>query len=697
MTLEEFRSDFIADVKASATATGDGSCASFVDEAAGYLEDNDLMPDHTACYFTGEYRRKRFRIDGFAYDDMDCTMYLITADYTGTDDERTIQRATANQIISRAMLFVEAALHPSSSTFESVDISMPVNDLIDLIRSEYKNIREFRVIIFTDAVMSSRIRSLETEDFYGIPVDGQIWDLGRIFEVCTNTDTESIEINFSDFGCKGIPCIEANVGEGQKYKSYLGVIPGTLLADIYDKYGGRLLEGNVRAFLSTKVAVNKQIRNTILTRPEMFFAFNNGISVTAKDVKIEKLSGSNYITSARDFQIINGGQTTASLYNARKTNNADLSKIFVQMKLTEIDEENTKVEEADQLIRDISKSSNSQNKVSDADFFAAHPFHRQIEQISKSVLAPAAHGAQFSTRWYYERARGQYLQEQMRLTPSGRKAFLLKCPKDQVVKKTDLAKVQNTWLGHPDTVSKGAQTNFLKFADDYVKDQWEKNSNQFNEKYYKDTISLIIMFNYLTQSVSKQPWYQGGYRANIVVYTIALFHQLIKKQFPGRDLDLSTVWNRQEVPDPIKKSLNVIAEKVFYQITDEKRPVMNVTQWCKRSACWDGVLTLQIDLPDELGNYLISIGELKEAAKKSSRSQRVDSGINAQKEVVALPVSYWKELTAFSVKYGIAKSPSDATALKMACGMPGLIPNAVESQRLLRIKKNAEDAGFHRI
>ena len=204
--------------------------------------------------------------------------------------------------------------------------------------------------------------------------------------------------------------MEACSAATEQYRSYLCVIPGTVLADIYDTYGSKLLEGNVRSFLSTKVAVNKKIRTTILNTPRMFFAFNNGVSATAMDVVIENTDHGRFITSVRDFQIINGGQTTASLSNARYKDKASLEGLYVQMKLTAIDE--SSVDEADELIRNISRSSNSQNKVSDADFFASHPFHRRMEQISRHIFAPAVGGAQYQTRWFYERARGQYLQEQ---------------------------------------------------------------------------------------------------------------------------------------------------------------------------------------------------------------------------------------------------------------------------------------------
>ena len=686
----EFKKDFLEGVKAASVTTGEGSCACFVENFASYLIDNEILPDYIPCYFPGEYKRKKYRIDGYALDDFDGTMNLIVADYDGIDEDRTLIMSSANQAIDRAMVFVDAALNSSLS--DEVDISTSASDLIDLLKSYSKNIRKYRVFLFTDAKTSSRIKSVDINDFEGVPVEAQIWDLTRLFDVCTSPSIENIEINFLDYLKKGIPCIEANVGVDQKYKSYLGVIPGELLANIYDKYGAKLLEGNVRSFLSTKVAVNKKIRETIINDPKMFFAFNNGISVTAKDVQINEIDGMKYIVLARDFQIINGGQTTASLYNAQRNNHADLSEIYVQMKLTEIDENKVSVDEADNLIRDISRSSNSQNKVSDADFFASHPFHRQMEQISKVTYAPAVHGAQYETIWFYERARGQYLQEQMRLTPSQKNTFLLKNPKSQLIKKTDLAKVDNTWLGHPDTVSKGAQTNFMQFAN-YIDEQWQANDSQFNERYYQSIVALMIMFNYLSNYIPKQPWYEGGYRANIITYTIALFHRLILKQFPGRDLDLVLIWNRQDLLEPIKAELNALSEIVFYKLTDENRPVINVTQWCKRSSCWDSVQAIKFELSDDLETCLISNEDDKHQKRMANKDQKVNKGINAQTEVVKYSSNHWKRLSEFAVEHHLV-APSDVSALKIACQIPFKIPNAVQSRQLLDLESKARAEGF---
>ena len=360
--------------------------------------------------------------------------------------------------------------------------------------------------------------------------------------------------------------------------------------------------------------------------------------------------------------------------------------------ITEINEDTVTSDEADNLIRDISRSSNSQNKVSDADFFASHPFHRQMEQISKITYAPATHGAQYETVWFYERARGQYLQEQMRLTPAKKNAFLLRNPKDQLIKKTDLAKVYNTWLGHPDVVSKGAQTNFIQFAN-YIDEQWQANDAQFNERFYQSVVSLMIMFSYLTSFIPKQPWYEGGYRANIITYSIALLHRLIMKQYPGRDLDLILIWNSQELPDPVKQTLGDIAEAVFYKITEADKPVMNVTQWCKRAACWDGIQVMKVDLPEKLESCLITNEYSRHEMRRANKDQKVTKGINAQTEVVRLSAEHWKSLAEFTVEHHLV-SPTDASALKIACQLPLKIPNAVQSRHLLDLESKARAEGF---
>ena len=337
MDSSEFKKDFLESIKSAAAVTGEGSCAAFVDNVAQYLIDAEVLPDFTPCFYTSKLVRNKYRVDGYVFDEFDGTMNLIIANYDGNDDNRRLTNTAALHDFGELRIFVKAAL--TSSLYREIEMSTPCADLVDFLRLNEKKIRKYRFLIFTDADMSTLIKSVDIEEYEGIPVEGQIWDIDRLFRVCCSEQgRQIIEINFKDYCSDGIPCLEASSAATDQYSSYLGVIPGSVLADIYDKYGSKLLEGNVRSFLSTKVAVNKKIRSTILTMPQMFFAFNNGISATAMDVVIENTDRGKFITYARDFQIINGGQTTASISNARYKDKANLDGLYVQMKLTAIDE-----------------------------------------------------------------------------------------------------------------------------------------------------------------------------------------------------------------------------------------------------------------------------------------------------------------------------------------------------------------------
>lgn len=689
MDVNEFKKEFFEEIKSTAAIDGEGSSAAFVSITTGYLINAEVLPDFTPAFYVGVGRKNRkLRVDGYVLDDFDYTLNLVIADYTGEPDRDVLTKTIAGQLFNRLKFFIEEVF--DNKYLKDIDVSTAPADLIDLIRTNKNRIRKYRLFLITDGFISGRINSIPAKNIGDIPVECQIWDVNRIFRVCfSKIGRQNIEINFKKYTFNGIPCIEASSAKTDNYKSYLCIIPGSVLADMYDNYGSQLLEANVRCFLSTKVAVNKKIRETILKVPERFFAYNNGISATAMDLKIESSEKGKYITYAKDFQIINGGQTTASLSNARYKDKADLTPIFVQMKLTEID---SNFDRAGELIRNISRSSNSQNKVSDADFFSTHPFHVRMEQISRRLFAPAVGGAQYETKWFYERARGQYLQAQMRMTKSEKKKFVAQHPKNQVIKKTDLAKVRNTWSGLPQLVSKGAQTNFMKFAE-IIDETWTNSDTKYNEKYFKESVALMILFKHTETLVTHQPWYEHGYRANIVTYSIALLKKLIIDQFPGYDLDLQLIWNRQEVPEVVTSELIVITKAVFTIIIDPARETINVTQWCKRDACWSKVKGCDISLGENIQKVLIAKEKLKSAEKEVKYDQKIDSVDEAQEKVVSAGVYFWKQVNDFSMIKKL-HSPESIMAMKYALQMPNTIVNPNQSRKLLKLLERAESEGF---
>lgn len=270
-------------------------------------------------------------------------------------------------------------------------------------------------------------------------------------------EKEQITITCTDFGIKGIPCIKAEI-ETDQYDSYLAIVPGAFLAEIYKKYSSALLEANVRSFLKFNGAVNKGIRGTVLNEKSRFFTYNNGISTTAKAVTVvsDPVYGK-LITEFADLQIINGGQTTATLAATNIKNNADLSGIYVQMKLTVLKDSDP------ELIRNIAKYANSQNKVKTADLNSSHPFYVRMEDFSRRIYAPLASGSLVQQLWFFERARGQYEQPLMQMTKAQANNYKLTRPKNMKFTLTDLAKYMNAANMLPHYVSWGGEVNAAHF------------------------------------------------------------------------------------------------------------------------------------------------------------------------------------------------------------------------------------------
>lgn len=602
--IEDFKEDFYVKVKSKAEADGEGTSAAFVKIFTECLFDGDVISNSiNPAFFKGTGKHNRsIRIDGYLYDEIDQSMIIVISDYSDEENRGVLTKSDAEKIFSKVYCFIEEVFEDNLDLEEST----PAADLADYLTSKEtrNNIQKYRIFLLTNTVMSSRIKELDSEDINSVPVELQIWDLNRLYDML-NSDTgrELLSINFRELN-GGLRCIEANTPSAEDYKSYLCVISGNTLADIYDKYGGRLLEENVRMFLSNKSGVNKKIRKTIQEEPEKFFAYNNGISVTVRNAEFEERDDGMFITATDDFQIINGGQTTASLSQARYKDHYNLDGISVPMKLTWlIDKDPDKVS---QLVRSISYSANSQNKVTDADFFSSHPFHQLMERASRKVYAPAVGGMQHATQWYYERVRGQYQHEMARMTTSEKNGFKARCPDYQKFDKNIISKVRNTWDMKPDVVSKGSVYNIKNFADSISK-TWDEMSGSYDDLYFKESVALLILFNDTDRMIPKQDWYsQGGYKGNLVIYSISLFHHLLKVQFKGKDLNLMHIWNKQAVPELIRNILKDLAMMVYQAITDDERPIENVTQWCKREKCWDSVKnSCSVSLPSELELYLV--------------------------------------------------------------------------------------------
>ena len=480
-----------------------------------------------------------------------------------------------------------------------------------------------RLFFLTDGV--TNLDRLDDDEFEGLKVSRHVWDARRVFRlVSSGQGREPLEIEFNEDLGGPLACLPLP-GARADYKAFLVVIPGKTLARIYETHGTRLLERNVRAFLQAKGKVNRKIRETILKEPERFFAYNNGVSATASEVEFGPLpAGGLAIAKARDFQIVNGGQTTASLYHALVKDKADLSKVAVQAKLVVVNPA-----QLEALVPLISRYANSQNKVNETDLSANEPFHVRLEELSRTIWAPPVTGQQRNTRWFYERARGQYQDAQARLPKAAdRRAFTFEHPPRQRFTKTDLAKYENTWWQLPYSVSRGAEKNYWEFNRQLA----ERGISAPDEAYFRRLVAKAILFKEAERIVQELEF--GGYRANIVTYSLAwLAHATAMR------VDLDRVWREQAVTAAVERAIAATARLVHESIITPPGG-RNVTEWCKHRDCWERIRAIAPELPLELDVELLPAAGPTDAAAPASN--------NDLAAVRAVPSETWRRLRAWA-------------------------------------------------
>ena len=366
-------------------------------------------------------------------------------------------------------------------------------------------------------------------------------------------------------------------GTGE-YRTFLAFFPAPLLARIYGEHGQRLLERNVRAFLQAKGKINKGLQQTLREEPHRFLAYNNGLCCTAAEVALKAgKDGQPCLERVNDFQIVNGGQTTASIFHALKREKVDISQVVVQVKLTVLSDP----QKVTEIVPLISKYANSQNKVNGADFSANGKFHHQLEHLSRTVWTPPTSGMDRGAHWYYERARGSYLDDKARQgTPKRRREWEENNPPERKFTKTDLAKYEHAWLGLPHRICLGAEKNFLAFAE-RLEDDGEP---AVDLNCFKYTIAKAILFRTAEKLFSALAL--DGYRANTVAYALAWLAAHSQHR-----MDLPRIWEEQRVPPATQEMIKVACQSAYQHLTQTSG---NVGEWSKKAECWEGFRTQEL-------------------------------------------------------------------------------------------------------
>ena len=701
MEIEKFREQFIDQLRFDADHNGTEPEVQFLNKMLEDLESigelNDPVP--MSVEMNGR-RNRKMAFDAYAYDEADSALILIACDFNNERDTvKTLTNGRINELYSHMLYFLDEALNGKISDY--CDDSNPAIIVAKEFRKRVgksmldTEILRFKLYILSDSVLSKQVKSIAQEDFEGRPVELNIWTLERIFQTFQSDASEIVEFDTAEFGCDGIQYLKADLGDESEYDAYMGIVPGKFLADIYLKYGSKLLQGNVRAFLSVRGKVNKGIRKTIIESPQNFFTYNNGIAIVARSVGFSE-DGSR-ITHFKDLQIINGGQTTASLANAiiRKEDKKGMGNLFVPMKLTVLNVENDmseeEVERYNEITKTISRCANCQNPVSDADFFSNHPFHVMMENLSRKVMAPPAAGKPYQTIWFYERSRGKWEQEQMKLTDAKRKTFCEQHPKNQVIKKEKLAKCWNTILMNPHQVCQSSAINFSRFAD-YVEDIYEKSKESINEEFFKKGVCSVIIFDELDTLVNKSDWYpKGGNKAQIVPYAIAKLISLIPSD---ADLDWRTIWNKQTMYPALANELLKLAYEAHNFLLDEAKGGI-VRTISRTQAVWGNFKKYKYTLSDTFIKSLISKEETRTVEAAAKREHKFNAKLEAGVEIVKLGAAYWMKFYNDMTKANIL-SYGDLDFIKSIASVVAKynIPTPRQCDRLVKIVNLAEDKGY---
>lgn len=705
LTYQDFWTDIISSCQNDLESSTEYPQVIFFEKFEDILEDNNVFSGLDFHYFESKNSSRKYRqmhIDYGMVDYTDNSINLLTIDYDPSHIS-TITNDKRDDMYGKMVNFIA---NVKKGYFQENNLeSDPIYSFVTEIIRKLPTTDNLNLLILSSNVKSNTLKELPPQmvniDGKEVNVVLKIIDIQYLFNSSLSTrKTDPVNIIVSDINngkVTGIKCLPANI-QGDGYEAYLAVLPGDFLSEVYRLYGGRLLEKNVRSFLSVRGNVNKGIRNTIRTEPDKFFTYNNGIACTASSIKTENKNDGLYITELNDLQIINGGQTTASLRNAVLTDKdhiVDLTKVFVPMKLTVLDE-SIPDDERDIMVGNISKYSNSQNKVSNSDLNSNSPFYVQLEKLSRRIYTPTMTDGH-QTRWYFERSRGQYERDQMELTDAKRKQFKAYNPRNQMMKIVDIAKFYNSVNERPFEVSWGGQMN----AEDFqltMQKMYEKNPVFVNDHFFKLIVSYGILFQKSREIIRNTDTYaqHSGILAQVVPYTISMLMHLVRNM--KLDLDWKDIWNKQDLPQLLKDEIKSLGEWVINVLVDPSREKDNVGEWAKLDKCWKNMLSRKYVLKPELSSILVSPQEEKADALSAKKEAKLTRSVDLGLYVFKLGAKYWQDVLNAGYRYN--KFTNDYNGCKdvqfaiKACDRNKLIESKSALEDLMRIKKEFEEEGI---
>ncbi len=624
-------------------------------------------------------------------DNRKLTVFL--SDFTQSDEIEGLYLKDLEALVKRGTNFISKI---NSKEFLQIEESNPVFSAIQTLSTKIDLLAQIRIIILTNKLIKIRADKLAAPKIGEIKAQIVICDFERIKQLESGVEEKPEIIIDLEKSNNSLPVLMAHSFDSS-YQSYLTVLSGDLIAELFDKWGNRLLEKNIRVFLQATSKINQGIRDTIKDKPSMFFAYNNGITATADDVIVDTLdTGVRAITKIINLQIVNGGQTVSSIYAASKFvnnfNAADLSKVRVQMKLSKVESDS---EDADSFVSDVSRFANTQNKVNVSDFSSNHSFHVQIENLSKKIAAPPAPNTLRSSHWFYERSRGQYKYAKSKnKTKSLKKNFDKDFPSKQKIDKVDLAFYQNQWDCKIESVMRGkGNASYVEFFNG-IEEVWSKNNEQFNERYFKELVAKAIIYKSFYREMSRQKF--SDFKSTVASFTIGLLALRFKESKKNR-FNFMKVWAEQSINQEFTDELIRVAKRINYLIMNPPLGMnRDAREYARNKKCWENIKKDNIQWTKKLDSYLITVAEYNKLEKVEREKTAKIEEYDLVNKIANARVEIWQEIENWIGDQTIVKlESSDAILLRDAKGMNDIFsPTIGQSKRLFDIYKLVKDFGF---
>ena len=658
MDIKEFASNFMQlAIEENAEKDFDEELLSMILE---YVEGSGDVASPKICFF----KKRMASINAYDYNDENDSLDLFILIPT-----KTILGKISNNEIDKALTRLYHFYEEVISGKITNEIENPNEELAEvstLIRESVGKVSTLRLFVLTNGLCDYKPSTALMEN--EMIRQDIVWDIQSIYrQECIMSGKASIDIDFPVAYNTKLQCLKLQ-NDSPDVDSYLAIIPGNTLAKVYNDYKHALLEKNVRTFLQFKPKVNKEIRKTLLEEPEMFFSYNNGISSTASEIEMSKDGSSFYVTRLVDWQIVNGGQTTGTIASVYFDKRESLLDVFVPMKISVIkDKDKSKL-----LVDKISQCANSQTNIKKSDFYANDQYLVDLENLSRTEWV-RDENMQALSKWYFERTRGQYLDERAQLSSINEKQFRNEYPKKQKLTKTDVAIYVACWNGMPNIACKGSEESYKYFMKEI-----RTSEAKATPTYYKRLIAKAILFRSIDSMVRKKDL--GGYKSNINAYVLASISFLTKG-----NLDLDYIWQHQVLQGELEYYVhNTLIPVVWEHLIKNTEGISNPSVWSRNSECWVSLQTKLCILEGIHSNLLISSDSTsKDETITQARKEKIE-------EAWSYPAEVWFSISKWATQnniftpmerkqlynYGAYKSRNRGFSLKQATDGLNLINEA---------------------